>query len=330
MKKGMGIALAVLVTAVAAASAQGGQRQVQAASAAGLSCKSTLKIAFVTPLTGGAGFLGQEQLSWAKYAVATLAPQMGLKIQLLQGDTPVEQGATPARRLPRSTWPIRRSSRSSARRRRVQSPRRRKTYFQAGLAHVSPSATRTDLTYTVGGTTRGHAGVLPGRACRQHPGPDRCGLHGQHAEGEEGRHLRLPGAVLAGPRGRRRHVPEGTRRHHDPALGPEHDDRLLVVRDQGPERRRRRLLPDAAAAGGADVRRAARRAGQEGDDVRRRRIRHAGAVQQAGRLRVELRPGHQRHRGGQGDPRRLEEGQSRAGPLGSFGPPTYGAVQTSC
>ena len=69
MKKGMGIALAVLVTAVAAASAQGGQRQVQAASA-GVSCKSTLKLAMVTPLTGGAGFLGTEQLSWAKYAVA--------------------------------------------------------------------------------------------------------------------------------------------------------------------------------------------------------------------------------------------------------------------
>ena len=31
------------------------------------------------------------------------------------------------------------------------------------------------------------------------------------------------------------------------ASGPEHDDRLLVVRDPGPERRGRRLLPDAEA-----------------------------------------------------------------------------------
>ena len=38
-------------------------------------------------------------------------------------------------------------------------------------------------------------------------------------------------------------------RHHDPSLGSEHDDRLLVVRDEGSERHRRRLLPDAAAAG---------------------------------------------------------------------------------
>ena len=36
----------------------------------GLSCKSTLKLAIVTPLTGGAGFLGQEQLTWAKLAVS--------------------------------------------------------------------------------------------------------------------------------------------------------------------------------------------------------------------------------------------------------------------
>ena len=67
--------------------------------AAGLSCSKTLKIAMVTPLTGGAAFLGQEQISWARYAVKTLAPAMGLKIQLLAGDTPVEQGPAPAQTL---------------------------------------------------------------------------------------------------------------------------------------------------------------------------------------------------------------------------------------
>ena len=53
----------------------------------------------VAPLTGGAGFLGNEQLSWAKYAVKTLAPKMGLKISLVTGDTPGEQGAAPAQTL---------------------------------------------------------------------------------------------------------------------------------------------------------------------------------------------------------------------------------------
>ena len=96
MKKGIGLALVALIATVVAASAQGAHRQLQTASAAGISCKSTLKLAMVTPLTGGAGFLGTEQLSWAKYAVATLPKTMGLKVQLLQGDTPVEQGAAPA------------------------------------------------------------------------------------------------------------------------------------------------------------------------------------------------------------------------------------------
>ena len=55
----------------------------------------------------------------------------------------------------------------------------------------------------------------------------------------------------------------------DPPLGPEHDDRLLGVRDEGAERRRHRLLPDAEAGRRADVRAAADRAGQEGEGVRR-------------------------------------------------------------
>jgi branched-chain amino acid transport system substrate-binding protein len=80
---------------------------------------------------------------------------MGLKIQLLQGDTPVEQGATPAQTLaqkyvsnpkvvgiigPSTSGAVAASS---------------ATYFQAGMAHISPSATRTDLTYTVNGTREG-------------------------------------------------------------------------------------------------------------------------------------------------------------------------------
>jgi branched-chain amino acid transport system substrate-binding protein len=114
--------------------------------AAGLSCSKTLKIAMVTPLTGGAAFLGQEQLSWAKYAVKTLAPAMGLKIQLLQGDTPVEQGPAPAQALaqkyvadPSVVGIVGPSTSSGV----VASSN---TYGQAGIVQISPSATRTTLT----------------------------------------------------------------------------------------------------------------------------------------------------------------------------------------
>ena len=79
MKKAIGLALAVLATSVVAASAQG-RPTVAAASAAGVSCKSTLTLPLVTPVTGGAGFLGNEQGEWAKYAVNTLAKPLGLKI----------------------------------------------------------------------------------------------------------------------------------------------------------------------------------------------------------------------------------------------------------
>ena len=79
-------------------------------------------------------------------AVKQLAPQMGLKIQLVQGDTPRRAGRAPAQTLaqkyvadpnvvgiigPSTSGAVAASS---------------STYFQAGMAHISPSATRTDLT----------------------------------------------------------------------------------------------------------------------------------------------------------------------------------------
>ena len=166
MKKGIGLAAAVLVTAAAvAATAQAGSRAAAASSA--VSCKSTLKIGFPTPLTGGAGFLGQEQATWAKYAVATVAPKLGLKVQLLLGDTPVEQGggAPPAQALaqkyiadPKVVGVIGPSTSGAV-------AASTKAYFQAGIAHITPSATRTDLTQTVAGVKEGTPAffrVVPG------------------------------------------------------------------------------------------------------------------------------------------------------------------------
>jgi branched-chain amino acid transport system substrate-binding protein len=153
MKKAIGLALVVLAASVVASAAHGSAKS--AAKSQALSCSSTLKIALVAPLTGAAGFLGQEQLSWVKLGVQQFARPLGLKIQLLQGDTPVEQGATPAQTLaqkyvadskvvgiigPSTSGAVAASS---------------QTYFQAGMAHISPSATRVDLTYPVNGTKEG-------------------------------------------------------------------------------------------------------------------------------------------------------------------------------
>jgi branched-chain amino acid transport system substrate-binding protein len=144
MKKSIGLALAVLAASVAASTAQGGPKTVAASQA--VSCNSTLKIALVTPLTGGAGFLGNEQLSWAKYAVKTLAKPLGLKIQLITGDTPVEQGVAPAQAVaqkfvadPAVVGVVGPATSGGA-------AASTKTYFQAGIPTVNPSATATALT----------------------------------------------------------------------------------------------------------------------------------------------------------------------------------------
>src|SRR5919198_1618045 len=147
MKRAMVLALAVLVgAAVTTAALAKPSAKASASAAQAINCKSSMKVAIVTPLTGGAGFLGNEQLSWAKYAVKTLAPALGLKVQLVTGDTPVEQGPAPAQALaqkyvsdskvvgiigPSTSGAVAASS---------------EAYFNAGIAYISPSATRTSLT----------------------------------------------------------------------------------------------------------------------------------------------------------------------------------------
>jgi branched-chain amino acid transport system substrate-binding protein len=156
MKKAIGLALAILATTavIVATTAQGAPTQAARATAA-YSCSKTITMPFVTPITGGAGFLGAEQMSWAKYAVKTLAPGMHLKVKLVGGDTPVEQGPAPAQTLAQkyigdpSVLAVLGPSTSGA----VAAST--KLYYAARIAHLSPSATRTDLTKSVGGTYEG-------------------------------------------------------------------------------------------------------------------------------------------------------------------------------
>ena len=73
MKKAIALAFALVVAIGATAAAVAKPTAKASASATqAVSCKSTITLPFLTPLTGGAGFLGTEQLTWAKYAVKTL------------------------------------------------------------------------------------------------------------------------------------------------------------------------------------------------------------------------------------------------------------------
>ena len=146
MKRRGGIAIAFVAIVAAALASTAGAGSSAAAKTQAVSCKSTLKIGFAAPFTGGAGFLGTEQLSWAKYAVKTLASKYGLKVKLVTGDIPVEGGPAAALTVaqkfaadksvvvmigPSTSGSVAASS---------------QTYFDAGLAHITASATRTSLT----------------------------------------------------------------------------------------------------------------------------------------------------------------------------------------
>ena len=132
-------------TAVIAASTAGAGSSSATASQV-VNCRGPLKIGIITPLTGGAGFLGQEQLSWTQYAVQRLARGLGLRVQVVRGDTPVEKGPGEGlvvaqkmiadSRLVAVIGPATSGAAASA----------SQALFAAGIAHISPSATRTSLT----------------------------------------------------------------------------------------------------------------------------------------------------------------------------------------
>jgi branched-chain amino acid transport system substrate-binding protein len=143
------VAVLALVAAVAAAIAAStaGAGSTAATASQAVSCSGPLKIGIITPLTGGAGFLGQEQLSWTRYAVQRLARGLGLRVTVVRGDTPVEKGPGEGlvvaqkmiadSRLVAVIGPATSGAAAAA----------SQALFAAGIAHVNPSATRTSLTY---------------------------------------------------------------------------------------------------------------------------------------------------------------------------------------
>ena len=142
-------ALAVVAGAYAHASKQGSA----ASAATQRSCINNARIGFSGPLTGDAGFLGQEQLSWAQFALSRFNRANKTKLRIVQGDTQLDPAlsTTVARQFvsnrrilgmigPSTSQGVI-SSRDAAQ--------------AARLAMVSPSATRPSLTIGAreGGTT---------------------------------------------------------------------------------------------------------------------------------------------------------------------------------
>ena len=194
------------------------------------------------------------------------------------------------------------------------------------MAHISPSATRIDLTYTVGGTREGTPAFFRVVPADNIQGPTDATYMVNTLKVKKVVVFDFQEPYSQGLAAAVTDVPDGARRLRDPAVGAEHDDGLLVVRDEGPERRRRRLLPDAAAAGGTDVRRAARRAGQEGRHVPGDGSNTPSQYNKPGGYVSNFAPDIT----GITADAAIIAAWKKANPgqkVGSFGPPTYGAVQ---
>jgi branched-chain amino acid transport system substrate-binding protein len=147
MKKSKLPLLAAMAAATAlAATVTAAPAGAKTTRASALSCSKTLQIGMMAPLTGAAGFLGQEQLSWAKLAIKTLPQTMGLKVKLVTGDAPVEQGPSAAQTVAqkfianKNLVAVLGGSTSGS----VAATST--ALKQAGLVQVSSSATRSTLT----------------------------------------------------------------------------------------------------------------------------------------------------------------------------------------
>ena len=294
-------ALAATVTATPAAA-------TSTKATAGISCAKTLDIGMLAPLTGAAGFLGQEQLSWAKYAIKTLPATMGLKAKLVLGDLPVEKGQADAQAVAqkfisdKNMVGVVGGSTSGS----VVSTSTALT--QAGLVQVSPSATRTTLTKGDNQqATKAFFRVVPADDFQgstdakymvdvlkvknvvifDFQEPYSLGLGG-----EVEKDLKAAGVIDL------------------PSVRRQHGHGLLVLRHEGPERRRHRVLPDAsrrapAQAFAEQLVEQGKKAKVFGGDG----TNGLGEFKAPGSYISAFAPVDHGLRGRQGDHRRLEEGQ---------------------
>ncbi len=143
-KEGLVAALAAALAAAAVAATLGGRAAPAQAAAGDLASCTKLNLGVMSPLTGPAAFLGQEQLSWVQFAVSKFNKQYGASFGVVQADTQLSASLarTVARRLvsDRSVIGVVGGATSQS----VISSG--KLFAKANLVSVSGSATRVTLT----------------------------------------------------------------------------------------------------------------------------------------------------------------------------------------
>jgi branched-chain amino acid transport system substrate-binding protein len=142
----LGVATAVALASVAGASAG---TAAKARAASGANCAGTITIPLLSVLTGPAAFLGNDQLSWAKLAAAQEGPKLGYKFDIVGVDTTLDPAvaATAAQKvIATDSYVVAIGPATSGGSAAVS-----KSFLDASIAHISPSATTAALTKSVGG-----------------------------------------------------------------------------------------------------------------------------------------------------------------------------------
>lgn len=103
-----------------------------------------IKIGYMGPLTGGASFVGLEQLGFVKTIVDVFSEQTGLQIEIVEADTEInpEVGEAVAQRFAEDSEIVAVIGPAGSQVCEATQP----IFEGAGLVHITPSCTKTDLT----------------------------------------------------------------------------------------------------------------------------------------------------------------------------------------
>ncbi len=115
-----------------------------AACAPGAQAPEEIKIGHMGPLTGGAAFLGQEQLNFTKVAVEIFNEESGMNVEVVEGDTMInaDEGRIVAERFLADDGIFAVVGPAGSQVCEATQP----VFEEGGLVHITPSCTRTTLT----------------------------------------------------------------------------------------------------------------------------------------------------------------------------------------
>ena len=227
MKRTATSALIGVATAAVALVATGASPAAPTALKA-IKCNSTMKVAVLTPYTGPAAFLGQDQGSWATLAAKNIGAKVGLKVQIVASDSTLDPSvaATAAQKVIADSQVIGVVGPATSGAAAGTSP----AFFDAKLAAVSPSATNAALTKSVGGKPKtATAAFFRIVADDSVQGTRDAQYMVNTLKAKKVAVFDAQEPYSAGPREHRRGLPQGQGRLRPAVLGHEHHDRLLLV-----------------------------------------------------------------------------------------------------